>query len=70
MRYYRNPPLVILPLSMMALNASRFLMHLYAGEVKITSVCWFVLYASTVPAALRGEIEPFVNIASRTTLAG
>jgi hypothetical protein len=59
--------LVYLPFAMVGLNVVRVLFYLPSGEFKMMSVIWAAMYASTIPSAMRGDITPFINIASRST---
>lgn len=60
-------PLWTLPLGMVALNVVGFTMALmFERRVKITMARFAILYASTLPAARRGDLGPFFQIFTMT----
>lgn len=62
-----NLRLWYLPMAMAGFNAAKFAWHLQVGEVKVSAFMFAILYISTIPAAVRGDIGPFCDIACRST---
>ena len=61
---FRVPAL--LPLGMVLLNLTSLMTGiLYEGRVKEGAARFLVLYASTIPAAMRGDLSPFLTVVAQ-----
>lgn len=57
---------VMLPIGMTMLNATSLVSGLVnEGRIKVGAAQYSVLYASTIPAAMRGDLQPFIIVVTR-----
>ena len=57
---------ILMPLSMVLLNVTSFATGLmYEGRVKESAVKFGLMYATTIPAAARGDLNPFFTVLSQ-----
>lgn len=57
---FRAP--VLFPVGMTLMNLSSLLMGVGEGRLKVGAAKFTLLYASTIPAAMRGDLAPFTAV--------